>query len=424
MKILFSGSTNIGKKRERNEDYFKIVPEKNLVVLCDGMGGLDSGDVASKVAVKTICELHSTKIEKKILQTYSDLNQDLPEEINRIIGLIRLANQRIFSFSLLSRGANGQMGTTIEVVHFSKNCIFIGHVGDSRVYRLRNNNLEQLTHDHSWINELIEDNEITESDAASYRIRNVITRALGIKPSIKIDIISENILPEDLYLICTDGLTGPVNDELIKKILIDKKYDSLNDKNEKLIATANTNGGPDNITVALAKVESLQALENIIPNIRTVISEVEENIQEKENRLLDEIYGKINKSARRLNRRYHLILGAAIFFLVLTLLKLSFMKFFNGNTINSNLDIKEQSTPDVSLQKKGKIWFNPLEIDYYEADIYLDGIPTGKKVKECSNRPLEIEEGHYMLSVIFNSETLYQQMHDISSSREITITLE
>ena len=171
---------------------------------------------------------------------------------NRLITGIKLANLRIYESAQRNAGQRG-MGTTVVALLAVDDGMLIGHVGDSRVYRMRGGKLTQLTEDHSLLNDYIKMKRLTEEEIANFPHKNVIVRALGMKESVKVDCLLDKPEEGDVYLLCTDGLSGPVSDDEIQELT--KGAGDLNDSVKALIERANKNGGPDNITVILTKVD-------------------------------------------------------------------------------------------------------------------------------------------------------------------------
>lgn len=290
MLINYYGHSDAGRKREVNEDCFAIHPKINLVVLCDGMGGHNAGDVASKMIVETVGKAFQKLDSNQVENLCSDITRFIPMVAKRLISSTRLANRRIYNLSSRNTSLSG-MGSTIVAVHFFNNHLMLCHVGDSRLYLLRNGLLKQLTSDHSWVNELLQDNEITEQEAVNFKQKNVITRALGIESAMKIDLKVTPVQKNDMILLCSDGLSAVVDDSLLQKTLNDQGL-SLEAMSKSLISKANEAGGPDNITVVLAEImddinETCQRI-----NVAQVLPEENEKIQVLEDKNLLQLFGK------------------------------------------------------------------------------------------------------------------------------------
>ena len=252
MRVRFAGETNVGMKRSHNEDSLHLPVDERLAIVADGMGGHASGEVASQMAVETVVEHFKATAEEQTLTWPYKVDRGNRAEVNRLVAGIKLANLKIHEHAQRDPMCKG-MGTTIVSALFLDDRIVIGHVGDSRVYRLRDGELEQLTEDHSLINDYIKMKRMTADEASAWPHKNVIVRALGMKESVQVDVLAENPRIGDTLVLCTDGLSGMVNDQRIRDV-ITHEHD-LDRACEKLIGSANAAGGADNITVVLARLE-------------------------------------------------------------------------------------------------------------------------------------------------------------------------
>jgi protein phosphatase len=250
-RMFVSGETNVGMKRTHNEDRFSVIEDAGLYVVADGMGGHASGEVASQMAIDTISEFfRATSADPDATWPYK-MDKSRGYEENRLITGIKLANLRIFESAQRDPKLRG-MGTTVVALVVVEDGVLIGHVGDSRIYRVRAGQLEQLTEDHSLLNDYIKMKRLTQEEIANFPHKNVIVRALGMKDSVKVDTLLDRPQPGDVYLLCSDGLCGPVNDNEIREIV--SSTADIKQSCVTLIDRANQHGGPDNITVVLAKV--------------------------------------------------------------------------------------------------------------------------------------------------------------------------
>lgn len=236
----WASKTHIGKIRNKNEDSF-YVDEKNgrIFIVADGMGGHNAGEVASKMAIEKVSEIINNDFDSISLTNES--------QIKDLIGdAIKEGNAEIYKQSLSFDNWDG-MGTTITMALFLNSKIYFGHVGDSRAYILRSNELTQLTEDHTLVSELVKNGSITEVEAKTHPKRNVITRALGTEISPIPDILSTNVNDGDIILLCTDGLTNIVDNGLIKNCFLNNS--DLQKACDFLVDEANKRGGFDNITL-------------------------------------------------------------------------------------------------------------------------------------------------------------------------------
>jgi protein phosphatase len=226
--------SDTGRRRRRNEDQY--VCEPPLFAVADGMGGAQAGEVASGLAAAVLNEAApGERVDER------------GEE--RVAHLIQEANRRVFQRSSEDESTSG-MGTTMTVALVDGDTIAFGHVGDSRAYRVRGGELEQLTDDHSLVGELVRSGRLSPEEAESHPQRSVITRALGTEPDVDVDTFTIEAEPDDLYLICSDGLTDMVSPRDIQSLLVARAGD-LDAAARALIDAANAGGGEDNITVVL-----------------------------------------------------------------------------------------------------------------------------------------------------------------------------
>jgi protein phosphatase len=248
---VFAGGSDVGRTRAHNEDTISVDEQRKLVVLADGMGGYQAGEVASKLAVDVVREESAD-----LTLSDTDLGRVDPETgiavaMRQLRSAIEKANNRICSVARGKEELNG-MGTTIVAARFYDGRVGIAHVGDSRCYRLRDAKLEQLTRDHSYVQDQLEKGFITEEAARNSPQKNLITRALGIDAIAEADVQEFRTRTGDIYLLCSDGLSDLVADAQIEKTLSESLPPS--EQTTRLIAAANANGGRDNISVIVVKV--------------------------------------------------------------------------------------------------------------------------------------------------------------------------
>ena len=253
MKITYKAVSDVGRKRKGNEDSLFVNPEQNLFVVADGMGGHAAGEVASKVAVDAVNEFVClTGGDEEITWPFG-LDENISYDGNRLKTAIRYANRKVLEATKEKSEYEG-MATTVAAVLVDGDSANLGHVGDSRVYLVRNGEISQLTSDHSWVNEQIQSGVISADQARTHPLRNVVTRALGGKPDLQVDMQVHKIKSGDILLLCSDGLTTMIADEDIEQLVRDAGGDV--DKAAKaLVASANAKGGEDNITVLLLRFD-------------------------------------------------------------------------------------------------------------------------------------------------------------------------
>ena len=254
MKIQYAAKTDPGRKRENNEDSFLTLPEQGLLLVADGMGGHNAGEVASAIAVETVSqEAEYLPALGAKLPWWKRLFRRKPPPFNPVEWLhqtVTKANARIFQAAQATPDRKG-MGTTLALVLKRDQALLTAHVGDSRVYRFRDNKLTQLTQDHSLAQELVRQGVMTEEEALYSAPSHVLTRALGVKEAVSEDIIYHSIEAGDIFLLCSDGLYTMVEDDDIAGVIRQDRL-SLEEKSDRLVETANENGGEDNVTVVLA----------------------------------------------------------------------------------------------------------------------------------------------------------------------------
>ena len=230
----YAVASDTGKRRRRNEDAYVVAPP--LFAVADGMGGAQAGEVASRLAAATL-ETGGASADGGV---------------DRIAALIHEANRRVYERSTSDPAASG-MGTTMTVALVEGMTVVFGHVGDSRAYLVRGGRMEQLTDDHSLVNELLKSGKLSPAEAHAHPQRSVITRAVGTDPEVDVDAFTIDAEDGDVYLLCSDGLTDMVEDERILE-LVDKHRDDLQRAVKELVAAANRGGGEDNITAVAFRV--------------------------------------------------------------------------------------------------------------------------------------------------------------------------
>jgi serine/threonine protein phosphatase PrpC len=252
MRVRFAGDSNVGMKRAHNEDSFYLPESERLAIVADGMGGHASGEVASRMAVETISGFFKATQEEQQLTWPFKMDKGHRYDVNRMITAIKLANLKIHEQAQKDPRCHG-MGTTVVSALFVDDALVVGHVGDSRLYRRRDGVFEQITEDHSLLNDYIKMKHLSPDEIAAFPHKNVIVRALGMKDTVQVDVHVDSPRLGDVYLICSDGLSGMIKDEEMAEIATSDK--DLDVVCERLITTANKNGGLDNITVVAVRLE-------------------------------------------------------------------------------------------------------------------------------------------------------------------------
>ncbi len=250
MRIEVAGQTDVGRKRTHNEDNFAILAEYGLYVVADGMGGHASGEVASQLAIDTLEQFFAATGDDPDRTWPYKMDRAKAYEENRLVTGIKLSNLRIYETAQHNAKQRG-MGTTIVALFAVEGGLYVAHVGDSRVYRIRDGHIEQLTEDHSLLNDYKKMKHLTEEEIANFPHKNVIVRALGMKETVKVDTRFEAPRSGDIMLLCSDGLCGPVSDQQILETVLTSR--DLPAAAAALIGQANDNGGPDNVTCVLAR---------------------------------------------------------------------------------------------------------------------------------------------------------------------------
>lgn len=254
MILTMAGLTDAGRMRPDNEDSIALHPEIGLAVLADGMGGHRAGEVASRLAVEQIVHFCLDALSKNAPKSGLSKTKDVGPETEALRGAIEAANLAIHDTARRQPECAG-MGSTVVVALFHDRQLSIGHIGDSRLYRFRSGRLEQLTEDHSAVQELLKRGLIAPEDVHVTVSKNLLTRALGVDLRVLPDISEQPTKNSDIYLICSDGLTDVLPDAEIERLLADYGG-NLEEAARQLVAAANEGGGPDNISVILARVET------------------------------------------------------------------------------------------------------------------------------------------------------------------------
>jgi len=250
MEVKAYGLTHVGRQRQHNEDNFVVEDDAHLFLVADGMGGHAAGEIASRIAVDSIIEfiLHTKEDDGTWPHAY---DENYKRSTNRLMAAVRMANTRVLEAMRKDARLRG-MGTTVVACLADEDIMSVAHVGDSRAYLIRDKNISRITNDHSWVFEQVQAGMLTEAEAEKHPLRNVITRALGGALQVSPDASEIECRPGDVYLLCSDGLTGMVPEQEILRLVTENEGD-LETTAQRLIDTANERGGLDNVTAVLVR---------------------------------------------------------------------------------------------------------------------------------------------------------------------------
>jgi len=248
--IEIGARSDCGRARENNEDSFRVAPELGLFIVSDGMGGMASGEVASRLAVDAVIE-HCVEAAKNPALPLDGLHiPGASPAGDRLASAMRLANAKVRKAAAENPSQQG-MGATIVAVQLEDERIILAHVGDSRAYRLRQGELDQLTEDHSFVAEQVRRGMMTRQEAEQSKLQNVLLRALGPEPEVLVELNEELLQDDDAILLCSDGLTKELSCAQISAVLDDAE--DAEEAADRLVALANEAGGSDNITVIVIR---------------------------------------------------------------------------------------------------------------------------------------------------------------------------
>ena len=254
MRYFAAAKSDVGRKRHGNEDSFCLAPEIGLFVVADGMGGHAAGEVASRLAVDTIQEWVAKYLSGADAAIVGKPVPTCSREANFLLSSIRLANRIIYDTAQGRREYAG-MGTTVVSVLAMNDHVALAHVGDSRIYRVRGEQIVQLSRDHSLVQHQVDRGIISPEEAQGSQYKHLITRALGLKESVEVDLVEQPVLPGDFLLLCSDGLSDLLEDEEMLAIVRDHA-DDLEKACQTLVDRANYKGGDDNITALLIQAQA------------------------------------------------------------------------------------------------------------------------------------------------------------------------
>lgn len=259
ISVSCAGETNVGRKRSHNEDNLLLYPERSLFIVADGMGGHACGEVASDMVVTTMRAYYERAGEDADATWPAREERGRSTSENMISAGIRWCN-----YTIWEKGQSDtkfkNMGTTVVAMHLDDEMVTIGWVGDSRVYRLRGGKLEQLTEDHSLLNEYKRMAALTPEEEANFPHKNIIVRACGLKMDVQVDLVRDKPEVGDVYMLCSDGLSGEVTDEGLQHLMNEHLEDDQSDLQKMvsaMIQTACDNGGKDNVTCIAVAIDTI-----------------------------------------------------------------------------------------------------------------------------------------------------------------------
>ncbi len=253
MKFSCHGKTDVGRKRELNEDSFAVLDNERVFVVADGMGGHNAGEVASSIAIETIVKFSRATSEDEEMTWPYKLDPGLSLEANKLKVGIKFANRKIFRAAQGNASYAGMGTTVVAMLLLDNGTLYVAHVGDSRGYCYFDGGIKQITEDHSLVNEYIKAGQMTPEQARNFPHKNVIMRALGMKENVLVDVQERSTKKGEIYFACSDGLSDMCTDEEMTAILSESK--TLKEAADRLIDRANENGGKDNISVVLLRID-------------------------------------------------------------------------------------------------------------------------------------------------------------------------
>jgi serine/threonine protein phosphatase PrpC len=250
MEVKAYGLSHVGRQRQHNEDSFLVADDAKLFLVADGMGGHAAGEIASRIAVDSISEfiIHTKEDEGTWPHAY---DEHYRRTTNRLMAAVRMANTRVLEAMRKDARLRGMGTTVVACMADEDNTMSFAHVGDSRAYLIRNKQLSRITNDHSWVFEQVQAGMLTEAEAEKHPLRNVITRALGGALQVTPDASEIEVRAGDVFLLCSDGLTGMVPEDEILRVVNESQ--NLEAACQRLIEAANERGGLDNVTAILVK---------------------------------------------------------------------------------------------------------------------------------------------------------------------------
>ncbi|MDR0724132.1 MAG: protein phosphatase 2C domain-containing protein [Endomicrobium sp.] len=450
MKVSYYAKTDVGLVRTENQDYYGI--GEDFYVVCDGMGGGVAGAFASQVAVEIILKFSKTinyEQARSIIEDCSDMYVAIP------IVAIMLANRMLYNL-IVRYPQLASMGTTVVLVKVDKeyNVLNVYHVGDSRLYRVRDGKIEQLTKDHSKINDLLDSGKITEEDIKFTENQNVITRALGIASSVKVDYRQYDYKAGDFYIMCSDGLSGEIDDETINN-LVTKNSTNLAFAVNELIAAANRAGGRDNTTVVMFRIDDDGQPVKLLEDIKKdVLSFSDDDLQKNlyEDRILKkklknlnikipENFTKRKKNTRRMFTSLFTFVALLVFLGCYFFSKKSENKTYDkpNNISGVVLNIRRLKGDRLKIIQESKNYYDRKQLleeskSFYESYsfIFVNAVVFIKEkngynkfIAFSGNYPIKVylPLGEYELYVKYGGYNMVDDKLDIVNSLDLSIDL-
>ena len=257
MELEYYALSDVGKRREKNEDSFLANEQIDLFVVADGMGGHSGGEYASRLAVKTIEDIIETLENDPNVTLQKDADVRPGDYKSWLSYSIQVASNKVYEKAKKEPSLKG-MGTTTVAILFRKSRAFIANVGDSRGYRVRKNKIAQITKDHSLVEEQLDAGMLSRDEVKEHKFKNIITRSVGFQDDVEVDVYSRQVEEGDVFLLCSDGLSNLVDEKDMQEVV---SANSLKEACHHLIDIANERGGDDNITVILVRVKSVDLSE-------------------------------------------------------------------------------------------------------------------------------------------------------------------
>ncbi len=421
--IRMAAATDLGKVRETNEDYFFFSDQQHFFVVCDGMGGHNAGKLASQMAGQTLKEIVLQEKFLDLRKVCEDVADRVPAAALHLVAGVRMANRRLYNHAL-QHPENKGMGTTLVAGIIRNGWLYLVHVGDSRFYRLRNGTLDRLTRDHTWINELLEDREITEEEAKKFRKKNVLTRALGIAPAVKIDFRAEPVQEGDIFLLCTDGLYNALADELIQSLLA-AEHGSLQKKADKLVSSAKLLDGSDNITSGLMQVARCPRIDTNQKPSGFTLPEPPDAINQHLDRMIKRLYQPAESPAAG-RFGWPVWVGAAAAGVLLLLTSIFFLQRGSTQTppepktaaamdlLSDDMmaDVEASARPQRPGKRAGVlVLLQAQDAEDLEALQYLNGIRVLDTIRKVREKPLY--SGRYTWAVADSTHKVIYQNGNI-----------